>query len=78
MCIRRECCVYNTACLQYCCYLQCCLYAHTAQQWQVTKKEVLEAEFGVLVQLGFALHENPRHVSYHFARLLKVSHSYSI
>jgi hypothetical protein len=48
---------------------------NTTKQWQLTKKEVLEAEFGVLVQLGFALHENPRHVSYHFARLLKVSHS---
>jgi hypothetical protein len=40
-------------------------------EWQVAKKKVLEAEFGVLVQLGFSLHEHPHHVNYHFVRLLR-------
>lgn len=39
---------------------------------QVSKKQVLEAEFGVLVQLSFDLHEDPRDVSHHFVLLLKV------
>eukprot|EP00611_Tribonema_gayanum_P006778 TRINITY_DN1609_c0_g1_i1.p1 TRINITY_DN1609_c0_g1~~TRINITY_DN1609_c0_g1_i1.p1 ORF type:complete len:247 (-),score=87.68 TRINITY_DN1609_c0_g1_i1:532-1170(-) len=48
------------------------LWSFIDSEWQVSKKQVLEAEFGVLVQLGFCLHEDPRHVSYHFTRLLKM------
>lgn len=32
----------------------------------------MEAEFGVLVQLSFNLHEDPRDIFHHFALLLKV------
>lgn len=39
---------------------------------QVSEKRVLEAEFGVLVQLSFNLHEGPRDIFYHFVLLLKV------
>lgn len=39
---------------------------------QVSKKRVLEAEFGVLVQLSFDLHEDPRDIFHHFVLLLKV------
>lgn len=38
----------------------------------MSKKRVLEAEFGVLVQLSFNLHEDPRDIFYHFVLLLKV------
>ena len=38
----------------------------------MSKKRVLEAEFGVLVQLSFNLHEDPRDIFHHFALLLKV------
>lgn len=40
---------------------------------QVSKKRVLEAEFGVLVQLSFDLHEDPRDIFHHFVLLLKVT-----
>lgn len=33
---------------------------------------MLEAEFGVLVQLSFDLHEHPRDIFHHFVLLLKV------
>ncbi|CAM9317546.1 unnamed protein product, partial [Discosporangium mesarthrocarpum] len=51
------------------------LWAFIDQEWQVSKKQVLEAEFGVLVQLSFSLHEEPRTVSYHFTQLLKIIES---
>lgn len=38
----------------------------------MSKKRVMEAEFGVLVQLSFNLHEDPRDIFHHFALLLKV------
>ncbi|CAN0321720.1 unnamed protein product [Ectocarpus sp. 12 AP-2014] len=51
------------------------LWAFIDQEWQVNKKRVLEAEFGVLVQLSFDLHEDPRDIFHHFVLLLKMVES---
>ncbi|CAM9412182.1 unnamed protein product [Ectocarpus fasciculatus] len=51
------------------------LWAFIDQEWQVSKKRVLEAEFGVLVQLSFDLHEDPRDIFHHFVLLLKMVES---
>eukprot|EP00903_Cladosiphon_okamuranus_P014893 g13791.t1 len=51
------------------------LWAFVDQEWQVSKKRVLEAEFGVLVRLSFDLHEDPRDIFHHFVLLLKMVES---
>ena len=48
------------------------LFRFFDSEWQVAKKKVLDAEFGVLVQLRFNLQEHPHHINYHFVRLLRV------
>ncbi|CAM9215945.1 unnamed protein product [Phaeothamnion confervicola] len=47
------------------------LWAFMDQEWQISRKEIFEAEFGALVQLGFSLHVDPHLVNYHFTLLLK-------
>lgn len=42
------------------------------REWCVSKKQVLEAEFGVYINLKFALHVPACEVQHHFARLCKL------
>ena len=44
------------------------------REWEVSRKEVFEAEFGAFVQLGFLLHLPPQHVFVVYSKLLKLIH----
>jgi hypothetical protein len=41
------------------------------QEWNLSLKRIFDAEWGVFAALGFSLHANPSHVSFHFKRMMK-------
>ena len=43
-------------------------------QWEISRKEVFDAEFGAYVHLGFSLHLPHQHVGVIFAHLLRLLH----
>lgn len=43
-------------------------------EWEISRKEILAAEFGCFVHLGFSLHIPHQHVHLVFSRLLKLLH----
>jgi hypothetical protein len=47
------------------------------REWEVSKKEVFDAEFGAFVQLGFSLHAPHQHIFLVYSRLLKLAHKTS-
>jgi hypothetical protein len=53
------------------------LFAFFDQEWDLTKKQILEAEFGVYVHLGFSLHISYTHIFCVYSRLLKLVHDTS-
>ena len=40
-------------------------------QWNLSLKQLFDAEWGVFAALGFSLHEKPSHVAFHYKRLMK-------
>ena len=50
------------------------LMSFVDREWEVSRKEVFEAEFGAFVQLGFMLHLPPQHVFIVYSKLLKLIH----
>lgn len=48
------------------------LFEFFDDEWELTKKQVLDAEFGAYVQLGFSLHFPSRHIYLVYTRLLKL------
>lgn len=50
------------------------LMSFVDREWEVSRKEVFEAEFGVFVQLGFLLHLPTQHVFIVYSKLLKLIH----
>ena len=48
------------------------LLHYVDREWEVTKKEVLDAEFGAFVHLGFSLHAPHQHVYLTYSRLLRL------
>lgn len=50
------------------------LMSFVDREWEVSRKEVFEAEFGAFAQLGFLLHLPPQHVFLVYSKLLKLIH----
>jgi len=53
------------------------LFAYFDQEWDLTKKQIFDAEFGVYVHLGFSLHISYTHIFCVYTRLLKLVHDTS-